>query len=615
MKLPAVPSAPKRHRLARAALVAAAIVLALPVLAWATAGLWAKPAIRHYVMSHSGRRFDVDTMSLRFAGSLDPTVEFRGLEIQNAPWAAPRPLIRAKRVAATFDWRSLFGRAPTVVTLLVLEDAQVDLERQADGLRNWRLGHPEDRGPPRVRVAALDARDSTLFSAHRGIGLEGEASIAALAAARPLAEAPALPLTRRLSFHGRYQGRPFDGATDVSDVLTFGLTAQRFAFDGHARMSGLRVDAHGLATDLHAAGDADFDARLASDGDGDLWPLPLREGLARVRPLAASAHVVRAGATWTLTGVQLALGRHSRAAGELRVVDDPQGRERRQVQATVRDALLDVADLRALGGPATGTGATARTPPDEALALEKLRAYDAVVDVRDARFANSERALVQSLALHASLAQGVLKVDALDLGAAGGHVTGTLEFDASRPDGRLALALQARGLRLEQLSEKLAATHGLEGALEGRANLRAQGRSPHALVRDAAGTMALSLAPGASVTQRVDAKLGLDGGEWLRTLFDRSGRVPVECASLTLDVSRGVATSRRLAFETARTALAGHGSLDLADQTLDAELMPIRKERALLALDRSLHASGSWNAIHVALGPPLTGATADPCPR
>ncbi len=242
MNLPTSPPASRRHRLARAALAAAAIVLALPALAWLTSGVWAKPAIRHYVMSHSGRTFDFDELHLRLAGSLDPTVEFTGLAIQNAPWAAARPLIRAKRVAATFDWRSLFGRDMTVVKLLVLDDAQVDLERQADGLRNWRLGHPDDRGPPRVRIVALDARDSTLSTVHRGIGLEGEAQIAPLAAPRAPAAGAALPLTKRLSFKGVYQGRPFDGAMDVSDVLTFGLTTQRFAFDGHGRMDGLRVD-------------------------------------------------------------------------------------------------------------------------------------------------------------------------------------------------------------------------------------------------------------------------------------------------------------------------------------------------------------------------------------
>jgi hypothetical protein len=514
MPTSSLPRSPPPRRGARVALAAAGTLLAAVALAVVFDGLWLKPLIRHYVMAHSGRTIEFDEVHVRLAGTLDPTVEFRNLAIQNAAWAAPRPLVVARRLAATFAWRSLLGRDRAVVTLLVLEGADVDLERQADGLRNWRLGHPEDRGPARVRVLALDARDSTLHTVHRGLGLEGTATMTALPAARPLAGRAGPSLTRRLAFGGTCEGRRFDGELAVSDVLFFGTPDTRFAFDGHVRAAGLRLEAQGLSTDLLGQGDADFDARLASDGEGDLWPLPLRAGLARARPLAASAHLVRAGAAWSATGLRLALGRGTRAAGELRIVDAPDGR--RQVQADVREALLDVVDLRALGGPDTRPGAAARTPPDDAFVLEKLRGWDAVLDVRGTRFANSERGIAQSLALHATLAHGVLATDALDFGAAGGHVTGSIRFDATGQDAELALALQARGLRLEQLSERLAATRGLEGRIDGRADLRSRGRSPRDLVRAAAGTISATLAPGASVTQRVDAKLGLDGGEWLR---------------------------------------------------------------------------------------------------
>ena len=615
MNLSASTPAKPRRRRARAALAVAALVLAFPLLAWLLDGLWVKPAIQHFVMAHAGRRFEFSAFHLRFEGSLDPTIEFEDIDIENAPWGSPRPLVRARRIAATISWRSLVSGGMTIVPMLVLEDGQVDLERQADGLRNWRLGHPLNRGPSTVRVLALDARNTTLHTVHGGIGLEGDATITPLAAARTLPQRPELTMTKSLVFSGRYEGRAFDGATAIGEIIRFGETKQRFAIDGHARMSGLRLEARGTTTDLHSADDLDLDTRLASEGAGDLWPLPLRAGLARVRPFAANAHLTKSGPAWSLTGLEATFGHRSRAAGELRVVDDPAGRQPRRVQASVRDALLDVADLGALGGPETSPGATARTPPDDPLELAKLRAYDAVVEVRDVRFANSERGLAQSLALHATLERGVLKLDALDLGAADGHVTGTLRFDASKPEAELALALQARGLRLEQLSEKLAASHGLEGRLDGRANLHAQGRTPHALARAVGGTIEASLAPGASVTQRLDAKLGLDGAEWLRTLFDRSARVPVECATLALEVAHGVGATRRFAFETARTALAGRASVDFANQTLDATLMPARKGPTLLSLDRSLHASGPWSDVHVALAPPVADAVPDRCPR
>jgi hypothetical protein len=563
-------------------------------------------------MSHSGRRFEFERLRLRLDGSLDPTVEFTGLAIENAPWAAPRPLVRARRLAATFGWRSLLRPGEVLVTRLELEGAEVDLERQADGLRNWRLGHPDDRGPPRVRIAALDARDSTLTTVHRGIGLAGEASIAALAPSR--VGAGALPLTKRLVFHGDFRGLPFAGEAAVSDVLAFGVDGRRFAFDGAARMDGLRLEGRGTTDDIHALGELDADARLSSDGPGALWPLPLREALARVRPFAASAHVVRTGSAWTFAGLEAALGRGTRLAGELRLRDDPRRAGRRALQATVREGLVEVADLRAMGGPSTGPGAAARALPDDPLVLAKLRGFDGTLALRGLRFAGSERGIAQSLALDAALADGVLELGSLDFGLAGGHLAGRLRLDATGEAARLALSLQARGLRLEQLSARLAATHGLEGRLEGRAELHAQGRSPHALARSAAGRLEFALAPGASVSGRLEAKLGLDGEAWLRALFDGSRRVPLACAALGLDVEHGVATVRRFAFQTARTALAGRGTIDLAEETLDARLMPVRKDAAVLALDRSLHAAGPWQDVRVTLAPPLEDAKPASCP-
>jgi uncharacterized protein involved in outer membrane biogenesis len=130
-------------------------------------------------------------------------------------------------------------------------------------------------------------------------------------------------------------------------------------------------------------------------------------------------------------------------------------------------------------------------------------------------------------------------------------------------------------------------------------------------VAGASGSVTLALADGASVSRRLDAKLGLNGGEWLRTLLDKSARVPVQCASATLALAHGVATARRFVFETPGTALALHGSLDLADESLDATLTPARKKLALLALDKSIHAEGSWHAPKVTLAP----ATDEPAQR
>jgi len=599
-----------RHRRARR--VALAALLALAVLCAAFDANWLRPLIQHHVMARSGRSVHFDDLRIRFRDGLDPTFDFRGLVIQNAPWAASKaPLIRAGRAAATVSWRSLGGEL-TIIRRVELENAEVDMERLADGLRNWRITRPDDRGPPRIRVLELDARDSTLHLIHRGIPLELKARSTMLATPRTLPARAGLPLTRHLVFSGTYDGRAFDGVADTSDVLLFGGTTKRFWLDAQARLGALKVEAAGVANDLHAPGEFEVDATLSAAGAGAVWPLP--EPVARLRPLSAQGRIAHGGERWTATDVRVRAGRGTSfladAAFTGRLKDDT---PRRRLEATLRDAEVDLNDVSLLRGKAPSVEPTqpgARPHASHAwstrpLPFDRLRDFDADIDLRPARIAGSDRGFVKSVRGRAALKGGVLALTALDLGIADGHVTGSARIDASRAPVDVTLDLAARGLRVDAMSATLAANGALAGAIDARAQVRSRGDSTHALVAGASGTVTLSLAEGASVSRRLDAKLGLDGGEWLRTLLDRSARVPVQCASVTLALAHGVATPRRFAFETPGTALALRGSIDLANESLDATLMPAHKKLALLALDKSIRAEGPWHDAKVALAAPI----------
>ncbi|MGN6527647.1 MAG: AsmA family protein, partial [Burkholderiaceae bacterium] len=246
------PPAPRRRR--RGAWVALAMLVALAALCASFRWTWLRPAIRHYVMAHSGREIDFDDAHVSLHG-LDPTVEVRGLRIANAPWAQrrDRPFIRAGRFAATISWRSL-GTGMTVIELMSLEDADVDMERLADGTRNWRLIHPEDRGPPHVRLEALDARNVRLHTVHAGIGLEGDIATEPLAAPQTLPGHPDLPLVQRLRFDGTYRGHAFAVDAAVSQVLVFGDPARRYALRGVAHAGALELRGGRRGRERHTQG-------------------------------------------------------------------------------------------------------------------------------------------------------------------------------------------------------------------------------------------------------------------------------------------------------------------------------------------------------------------------
>ena len=416
---------------------------------------------------------------------------------------------------------------------------------------------------------------------------------------------PELPLTKWLIFGGTFRGHAFDVGTAVSDVLTFGGSPDRFSFRGKAHLGRLHLDAEGVASDAHALRDFDADARLASaEGDAP-WPLP--DALAHARPFTAQGHVNKAGTTWTGTHLHATLGRRTgglrRRHLRRRARDDES--PRRVLRSTLREVVLDIDDLRA---PAASDD-KARTPGTEftisatPLPITALQRFDADVDLIGARFVGGD-GLAQSLRLHAALAAGLLRISGLDVGIADGHVTGTLQFDAARSPAELALALNARSLRLERLAPTLAKHDSFSGRLDAHAALRSWGDSPRALASAVTGTVTALLQPGASISKRLDAKLSLDGGEWLNSLFDKSERVPVQCAELALAVDRGTGTSQRFTVETEHTALVGRGSVSLASESIDATLTPTRKTGAAFALDKAIHARGPWRDIKVSLEPP-----------
>lgn len=163
----------------RRVLLTWAAICAVLVVPLASQGLWLGPALSHFVMERSGRALDVGSVHAGLTGDLQPTIRFKELRIANAKWAEPRAFVDAREIRFTFSWRSLM-ESEWLVARLKLVDADVDMEIMADGLRNWRLSNPEDRGPGRVRVMTLDAVRSRVHLVHGAADVIADMAVADL---------------------------------------------------------------------------------------------------------------------------------------------------------------------------------------------------------------------------------------------------------------------------------------------------------------------------------------------------------------------------------------------------------------------------------------------------
>lgn len=128
---------------------------------------------------------------------------------------------------------------------------------------------------------------------------------------------------------------------------------------------------------------------------------------------------------------------------------------------------LDFDDLAVLVGtpPATGAGETAnarqkaaarrrakesRVLPDQPYDLGKLRSLDADVRFRASRV-ESKRLPIDSLHAHMTLESGVLKLQPLELGLAGGELRGDVTLDARRDVIVASADMRASGVELPRL--------------------------------------------------------------------------------------------------------------------------------------------------------------------
>ncbi len=569
---------------------------------------WCRPLIQHYIQQRSGRQIDFDRLELGLDRYLAPTVRFQNLRVQNASWAAAasKPMIEAEDFSATFDPASLLHGDRIVVTRMTLIGADIDLEMQADGLRNWRLTRPEDRGPGRVRVLTIDAQRSRLQLTHQGLQLALQLQSDPIAASTTLPGLADLPLTRALTVHGTRRAVPFDGRFELSNVISLYDTARTFALRGAIGTRTARLSVTGVAHDLLQLGGFDADVRASGTPSADLAalldrPLPSLPALAT----EISAHARKDGSAWSATQLVAQLGRSDLSgsvdyrgadpASPAASANGPAAAVSAQLRATLTSQRIALAEWRGAHAASwVATSAAAASSPEASASRPRDPAavqLDAQVDWQVDRL-DGLPLPVRSLRTHAAWRDERLTLAPLALVVAGGAASGRISLAAASSSAHL----QLEGLQLDQLGVR-----DLAGRLNARVALQSRGASVEAMLAALAGTAEAEL-QGATLPATLDAKLGLDGGRWLRALVNgRPERSAVRCSALKLRFERGVGTLQRLALETETVLLNGSGSIDLPHRRVAISLTPHRKQSALFALDDSIRLDGAWSAPTISL--------------
>jgi uncharacterized protein involved in outer membrane biogenesis len=508
-----------------------------------------------------------------------------------------------------------------VIRHLRLVDADVDLERQADGLRNWRLTRPDDRGPGVIRVMALEAVRSRIRFVHRGLGFDVQT------AAGPAAEASA-PLTTRIAFEGTFRDAGFSGVALTGPELTFLDTGRSFPIRGHAQAAGARFDVDGRATDLFQLAALDADAALKAPSLAAFGPF-LDRKLPPTPAIAVHGHLAKAADTFSLVDAGATIG-STQLSGTLSFDrSEPTSR----LSAELHSRAVRLEDLR-------WTAAFARalmpsrsdrqpTPDGRAATVERVATPSAAtsptasdgepgsrlaVDVHLTadRFSASTWPAASSLDVMARFADGVLAVAPLAFGFGGGRATGRVDLDTHPVPPEARLRADLSGMRLEAMLPALPADKRVSGAVDGAIEMAARGHSVDEWLATITGKVSARLR-GGSLSSKLDAELGLSGSRFLRALFGGTERVPIRCAATDIELRAGHARTRSLRLETERTRVDGTGQVDLKSGAFELLLTPSPDRPGLLELRKAIQVRGTPGKVSYALADPKPGAPTRSC--
>ncbi|MEN1957387.1 AsmA family protein [Luteimonas changyuni] len=573
---------------------AAVFAIAMLVLVLLWDWNWFKGPVERVVSAQTGRSFDIGG-DLDVDLGLTTIVRADRLVLGNADWSDTPEMAKADSLELHVRPFSLLSGSIHIPEL-GLSRPDLLLEAGDDG-GNWTFeGMSGDGEGPRIDRLLVD--EGRLHFIDRA----GETDIDLAVASHDGEDTGERPLT--LHGDGHWRGEAFELSGAVASPLELRSTDTPFALDLRATAGATSAHARGAITRLLGL-DA-FDVQMALSGRDleDLYPL-LGIALPHTPRYALDGRLVRDGAVWRYQGFSGTVG-DSDLGGTAKITT---GGERLLFEGDLHSELLDFDDLGGfVGAPPDSDGdetgnaeleaqaaaraAEGRLLPDTPYELHKLRTMDADVRWKAARIEAPGWPL-DDMDAHLVLEAGLLRLEPLDFGVAGGRVRSTVRMDARQDAIRTDAAIRARGLELGRLFPDSELAADAVGSISGDIDIAGSGNSIARMLATADGDIALGMGRG-EISNLLVELAGIDIYEALKFLIGKDRKVAIRCAFGDFAVEDGVMTARALAFDTSDTIIIGKGTVDLGEEQLDLELRPRPKDRSILALRSPLVVDGSF---------------------
>lgn len=580
-------------RAMRFAVVALGALATVAAAAWLFDWNWLRGPVGTLVQERTGREFVI-------AGDLEvrlgavPRVRMQAVRFGNPDWAQDPIFVTAREVELSVDLMSLL-RGRTLIPELRLSQPEVSLERTADGRRNWVLPGDAHTPTPEVRQLSIDDGVIRYRDAVAPADLVFEVSTHDDDAEWPTT----------IVFSGRYREVTLAGSALAGPVLSLHDSDAAFPMRLEARFGDTVLEAEGSFGGLAQLASVDAHVKIRGGDWSRLYPvIPLP--LPSSPPYRFEGRLRRSGSETAFENFSGRIGGSDLSGSAVHT----QGSPRPRLRAELRSNLLDLKDLGPLIGArvrrppgaqvAMVRDGGARVLPSDPFELGRLQAIDADVALQAQRIRRPDALPLDDFAARLRLDGGVLRLEPLDFGIAGGKLTAAVTLDARQDPMRTHATLWLRHARLAQLFPTVRLMQDSTGLVGARLRLAGRGNSVAAMLASASGDLGVAMA-GGDVSNLLIEYAGLDGGEALRFLVGGDRKTAIRCAVGLFKVQDGVAMSRTLVFDTEDTNIGGAGRLDFRDETLDVTLRPQPKDRSILSVRSPLRLRGTFAQPSVAI--------------
>ncbi len=434
---------------------------------------WLRGPVERAVSAKTGREFHLGHLDVDL-GRIT-TVRGERLSLGNASWSKRGAM--AELNAAEIDvelWPLL--RLPEIR----LEHPTLSLEAGNDSHPgNWVFDQSDsDSSMPRLgRLLVNNGRLQYIDDANRS-----DVNVAINSLAPPSSDQRAAPIG--IDGKGRWKGYPFALKGDTASPLELSQSEHPFRIDLRGSAGATRTHVRGTLTNPFQL--RVFDLQMALSGQDMEDPYPLI-GVA-----------IPSTPPYTLEG-RLRRDDVDDLAGFIGAPPKTGSKESANAEQKKQAAQL---------------AANARILPTTPYDLSKLRAMDAQVRWRAQRI-NAPSWPLDDMDAALTLKDGLLRLDPLNFGVAGGDIRSTIHMDARNAVITTQLKAGIRGIRLDQLFPDATLAKQASGAIGGELDLRGRGNSIAAMLGSANGAIGVGMGRG-HVGNLIMELAGLDIAESLK---------------------------------------------------------------------------------------------------